>query len=214
MKKFLGFILGVALTAGLATAATQLIDLNVSSNLSGFTGGIIVLPSSLLTSDSAINASRMTRSLGASATIDFSSATSAPALSSSITVTGARAGDPCFVGVPTAAAALQAEFTCYVDASNSVKVQFTPNNVVTGQVALTSASPSTATATVPASSVCQCTPQGTTAAIAAGGCAASVSSTTLTLTGPNTVTTTMNYRCEAPVDPASGTFYVRVISSQ
>lgn len=157
---------------------------------------------------------RVSRSLGASATIDFTSSASAPQLSSSITVTGAKAGDPCFVGVPTAAAALNAEFSCYVDAADSVKVLFVPTNTVTGQVALTSGSPSTATATVPASSICQCTPQGTTAAIAAGGCAASVSSTTLTLTGPNTVTTTMNYRCEAPVDPASGTFYVRVLSSQ
>lgn len=64
-----------------------------------------------------------------------------------------------------------------------------------GSVALTSASPSTATVTVPAGVTCACWPIGTTAAIAAAGCAANVSSTTLTLTGPNTVTTTMRYMC-------------------
>jgi hypothetical protein len=64
-----------------------------------------------------------------------------------------------------------------------------------GSIALSSASPSTATVTVPSGVSCACWPIGTTAAIAAGGCAANVSATTLTLTGPNTVTTTMRYMC-------------------
>lgn len=68
-------------------------------------------------------------------------------------------------------------------------------NAVCGTVALSSASPSTATATVEAGSVCVCWPIGTTAAIAAGGCAANVSSTTATFTGPNTVTTTIRWMC-------------------
>lgn len=64
-----------------------------------------------------------------------------------------------------------------------------------GTVALTSAAPSTATVTVRSGSRCACFPQGVTAAIAAAGCATSLSGTTLTLTGPNTVTTTMVYIC-------------------
>lgn len=64
-----------------------------------------------------------------------------------------------------------------------------------GSAALSSASPSTTTVTVPTGASCACWPVGTTALIAAGGCAASVSSTTLTLTGPNSVTTTMRYMC-------------------
>lgn len=64
-----------------------------------------------------------------------------------------------------------------------------------GSITLSSGSPSTGTATVPAGVVCSCFPVGTTAAIAAGGCAANVSSTTLTVTGPNTVTTVMRYVC-------------------
>lgn len=173
-------------------------------------GGLYITP----TGSHVVAANKVTRSLGASATIDFTSSTVAPVISSSITVTGAQVGDPCEVGVPAAAGALNAEFTCFVDAADSVKVKFVPTNKVKGQVALTSGSPSTATATVPASSVCTCTPVGATAAIAAAGCATGVSSTTLTLTGPNTVTTTMTYDCAAPVDPASGTYYVRITSSQ
>lgn len=64
-----------------------------------------------------------------------------------------------------------------------------------GTCNLASASPSTCTATVESGSLCVCWPIGTTAAIAAGGCAANVSSTTATFTGPNTVTTTIRYMC-------------------
>lgn len=64
-----------------------------------------------------------------------------------------------------------------------------------GTVALVSGTPSTQTATVESGSTCFCWPVGTTAAIAAGGCAANVSSTTATFTGPNTVTTTVGYVC-------------------
>lgn len=64
-----------------------------------------------------------------------------------------------------------------------------------GTATLSSGTPSTATVTVPAGVTCSCFPVGTTTAIAAGGCAANVSATTLTLTGPNTVTTAMRYIC-------------------
>lgn len=172
------------------------------------------VPGKLLLGTTTETGNGMTKVLGASATVDFASTYSGVVLSSSITVTGARAGDPCFVGVPTAAAALKAKFGCYVDAADSVKVWFSPEDSTDGTVNLSSGTPSTATATVVASSLCGCDPVGTTAAIAAAGCATSLSSTTLTVTGPNTVTTTINYHCIAPVDPASGTYYVRVISGQ
>lgn len=50
---------------------------------------------------------------------------------------------------------------------------------------LDGASPSVCTVTTFAGARCICAPVGTTAAIAAGGCAVSLSSTTLTVTGPN-----------------------------
>jgi hypothetical protein len=65
-----------------------------------------------------------------------------------------------------------------------------------GSCTLSSGTPSTcAVALVTASSFCVCSPVGTTAAVAAAGCAVSLSGTTLTITGPDTVTTTMNYHC-------------------
>jgi hypothetical protein len=64
-----------------------------------------------------------------------------------------------------------------------------------GTATLASGTPSTVAVTVPSGVSCFCNPVGATAAIAAGGCAASVSGTTLTLTGPNTVTTVMRYEC-------------------
>lgn len=151
----------------------------------------------------------------AGSTIDFASAREGSELSAAITVTGAVAGDPCFVGVPTAAGALKAEFECAVTATNEVKIRFSPQSKQVGTATLVSASPSTVDVTnITASSYCTATPEGTTAAIAAGGIAASLTSTTLTLTGPNTVATVVKYSCAAPVDPASGVYFVRVLSQQ
>lgn len=68
-------------------------------------------------------------------------------------------------------------------------------DIACGTIALSSGTPSTATKTVTAGATCFCWPVGTTAVIAAAGCAANVSSTTATFTGPNTVTTTVGYIC-------------------
>jgi hypothetical protein len=96
----------------------------------------------------------------------------------------------------------------YIDAGSATTVGLSVNgqvqmfgplkcgaDVACGTVALVSGSPSTVTKTVASGSTCFCWPVGTTAAIAAGGCAANVSATTATFTGPNTVTTTVGYVC-------------------
>lgn len=164
---------------------------------------------------SATAANKLTRTLGASATINFASTVVGKVDSSAITVTGAKVGDPCSVGVPVAAGAQPAQFTCYVSAADAAKVTFQPMDAISGTIALVSASPSTNTVTLPATDyTCSCAPIGGSAAIAAGGCAAAVSGTTLTVTGPNTVTTTVKYDCNQAVDPASGSFLVRITSSQ
>ena len=206
MKNKLALVALLSLTASLAWGAVVYNDIHRN---------ILVKGPSLLGTTTTTNA--VTRALAgpvAGTTIDFTSTYSGIVLSTSIAVVGAVAGDPCFVGVPTAAAALKAKFGCYVDATDSVKVWFSPENTVDAQLALASASPSTQTATVPASSICTVTALGTTAAIAAGGIAWSVTTTTATFTGPNTVTTAFAYHCVAPVDPASGAYFVRVISNQ
>lgn len=75
---------------------------------------------------------------------------------------------------------------------------------IRGTVPLSSASPSTAvvtgispTFTSTSTYSCICSPVGTTAVIAAGGCGVSNTSTSsITLTGPNTVTTVMSFSCK------------------
>lgn len=87
--------------------------------------------------------------------------------------------------------------TCANTANGSYREVF-------GSVALSSGTPSQATITgiSPAftstsSYECTCSPNGTTAAIAAGGCAVSkVSTSSITLTGPASVTTVVSYSCK------------------
>lgn len=130
MKK-LAFILALCFAA-VGVAQVQQLDLNVSQRLAAITGGILIAPTSLLTSNDKINASKITRSLGASATVDFSGAASGCTDSSAITVTGARAGDTCELGAPisiaTADAGAEASFSCFVSASDAVKVRFCTNS--------------------------------------------------------------------------------------
>lgn len=64
-----------------------------------------------------------------------------------------------------------------------------------GECTLDGASPSKCTATVAAGSECTCSPVGTTAVIAAGGCAVSISSTTATFTSANGLTNNVSYHC-------------------
>lgn len=206
--KRLGSLALIALsvmTVGVAWAAV--IPGNIDNAARWMKGGAWVGTTSTQT---AVQSNREALRLGKAATVDFTSAYSGVQLSSSIAVTGAVAGDMCKVGVPTAAAALKAKFGCYVDAADSVKVWFSPEDTLDAQLTLVSGSPSTVTTTVSASSICTCAPVGASAAIAAAGCATGVASTTLTVTGPNTVTTPVVVHCAAPVDPASGTFNVEI----
>lgn len=112
MKKIsLLAVLALSLTAFVAVGATQfsrIFNLQVQGKTLLGTG---------VESGNAI-----TKSLGGSATIDFASLTTTCADSSAITVTGAVAGDACFVGPPAAAQA-NLSFTCYVSAADSVKVR-------------------------------------------------------------------------------------------
>ncbi len=204
MKRALLFVTGLVLLAGLALAASP----TIQAVPWVFKGGLWV-------ASGDVAANKVTRILGKSATVDFASTSVGRVESSGITVTGALVGDTCTVGTTAAAGALAAQYTCYVSAADTVKIVFNPLSHQRGSVVLDGGSPSRMDATgITASSNCTCAPVGATAAIAAAGCATSLTSTTLTVTGPNTVDTTVNYDCVAPVDPASGTFYVRVFSVQ
>jgi hypothetical protein len=83
-------------------------------------------------------------------------------------------------------------------AANQVQVDgdLSINKTTTaGTCTMNGASPAVCTATVRAGSRCVCAINGTSAAIAAGGCAVSLSSTTLTLTTVNASTQVANYLC-------------------
>lgn len=210
MKRF--SIVAAVLIAGLAAGE----EVDRTDGLPASFKGLYVGPNAAVGSrvwDSTTN--KVTRILAGTATIDFASTRVGVVESSGITVTGAQANDECVVGVPAAAGALKARFECYVSAADTVKVKFTPMDFSAGvTAALGGESPAVITATVSASSTCTCTNVGATAAIAANGCAVGLSGTTLTITSANGATNTVNYTCSAPVDPASGTYYVYVKSHQ
>lgn len=88
-----------------------------------FLGGLYIGPAATMAS----NTNKLTKSFGASATIDFASATTTCTDSTAITVTGAVANDACFVGAPAAISGdgtgLNSTFSCYVSATNAVKVR-------------------------------------------------------------------------------------------
>jgi hypothetical protein len=123
MKKIA--LITALLVAGLALAAQQ-IDLNVSTRLSGFVGGLLVVPANLITTDTVINGHRVTKLLGTSSTVDVAStATLQCSDSAAITLIGAKTGDPCLVGLPaTHPTNGSGSFSCVVSAADAIKLRF------------------------------------------------------------------------------------------
>ncbi len=129
MKKLV--FVAVAVCSFLALALTQQLELVETSRLTAMPGGLHIGPKSMHTTNDKINADRITRTLGATATVDFAAGTILCDLSSAITVLGARTGDPCHVGAPTTlgydgGAGLNATFTCHVSANDAVKIKHCP----------------------------------------------------------------------------------------
>ncbi len=200
MKKFalLFFVL-----AGTAFAVKEgFTDKVAGSFPQWFQKGIYV--SSVLNNAPSTTANKVTGIFHASATIDFASTTVGSLDHSGTTITGVAVGDSCFVGAPGTPAS-NATFSCYVSAANTVKVRFTPTAANVGAITM---STGTGTATVLASSVCVCSE--VTDATRTVGCA--LSSTTLTATG--TASDVINYSCRSPVDPASASYNITVMSHQ
>ena len=120
MKRAMKFgVFGLLLLVGFAWAA----PMPIVDPIGRWVQGQLCIGSNKATSCSTAN--QVTRWLGASSVIDFASSTITTVDSAGITVTGALAGDPCFVGPPSAIVA-NASFTCYVSAADTVKVRFTP----------------------------------------------------------------------------------------
>lgn len=108
---FVALLVLSALAFG-ATQFTKILNLQVTGK-------------SMLGSSTETNA--ITRTLSGSIAFDFASVTITCEDSTGITVTGAVAGDACFVGPPTtvsgAGTGLHSSFTCYVSAADTVKVR-------------------------------------------------------------------------------------------
>jgi hypothetical protein len=116
MKKLIAF-LGLSLLVSLvAFAAPSNIDMDGASRWMklGFWAG----PTA-----ASVATNKVTNVLGASTTYDALTTTSGCDESASITVTGAKLGDPCMVGAPTATGALALSVTCYVFATNAVRIK-------------------------------------------------------------------------------------------
>ena len=115
-------VLGVLLLATVALAAPATIG-GISESAHWFKSGIFVGPQST----AASSGNRVSRMLAGSIAFDFASVTITCEDSTGITITGAQTGDPCFVGPPTtisgAGTGLHSSFTCYVSASDTVKVR-------------------------------------------------------------------------------------------
>ena len=207
-KKFL--FLGALVLGGVALAA----------RFDGPFAGIDALPRYLKggtfigSASTASTTNKLSESLSVAATIDFAASSGGMVLSSAITLAGAALGDTCEIGPPTAAAALLGKYGCRVTAADEVKAWFEPGSMISSTCTLGGESPSVCPAqTVVAASVCTCSPVGTTAAIAAAGCAVSLSSTTLTITSLNGGSHVVNYTCRAPIDPASSSYEIRTFSN-
>lgn len=202
-------VMAALMLAGITYAATEKVEANGSAYPQVYKSGIYVHPTSV--TNNTLN--KVTRMLAASATIDFTVISTGIQDSSAITVLGAQAGDSCSVGLSTTVAALLADFSCYVNAAGQVKVRFMPKSFQEGvSGVLNGASPSVVVvAGITASSRCTASVVGTAAGTAVQ---VSLTTTNLTLTGPNAASNTVNYSCMAPVDPASDTYRVYVRSNQ
>lgn len=111
----------VALFSLVAFAAP---NINIDGNTRWMRVGFWVMPQT--TGGLTNTANRVTRMMSNSLVIDFPASTITCVDSASITVTGAQLGDPCVVGVPSAAAVSNAGFSCWVLAANAVLVRFCP----------------------------------------------------------------------------------------
>jgi len=111
--------LTLALFAGIALAA----NVFIVESPHAFKGGLWIGATGLKTSTN-----KLTNALyGTLSSFNFASVTITCEDSTGVTVTGAKTGDPCFVGAPTtisgAGTGLHSTFSCYVSAADTVKVR-------------------------------------------------------------------------------------------
>lgn len=122
MKKRLAVL--AVLVAGIAIAQVTQLDLNISGRIQALTGGLLVLPSSLIVSNAVVSQHKITRSLGNTATLDFPFDAGCQVLT--VGLIGARDNDACEVGLPPSGGAALSAFSCYVSDAGEVSVRQCP----------------------------------------------------------------------------------------
>lgn len=199
---------GNASSAGTRTAGLNVGTLEVvwfkSGTVSGCTLTIQSDTALAFSSPSTVGAAQTCTSSGSYRIVGATAANYIRATVSSWTGTGSvRVVVRMYPDTAASGADLQASDCSTAAACSATVLNGAGLKIVTGSVPLSSGTPSTATVTglSPAftsssSYRCAVVPEGATAAIAAAGVAISyVSGTSFTLTGPNTVTTVMDYVC-------------------
>jgi len=116
MKKLFAFLALSLVVSLVAYAAPTNVDMdgNVRWMKLGFWSG---------TTAAGTASNRVTSMLGTSSVYDAASITSACTESGNIAMTGAKLGDVCAVGAPTAVGALQVSVTCYVFSTNNARIK-------------------------------------------------------------------------------------------
>lgn len=120
MKKKIAVI--ALLVAGVAAAQISQLDLNVSSRIMALTNGLLLVPASLIGSNANIEANRITRSLGAVASVNLPY--DAGCQTTTLGIPGARHTDTCSLGVQLPAA--NSAYMCWASDAGEVSIRQCP----------------------------------------------------------------------------------------
>lgn len=119
------------IAAGTATASTAPLKFTSGTNLTTAEDGAVEYNgTNYFVSVSTIRYT-LAKCLTNTATLDFPSTTAGNANDLTITVTGAAIGDAVSIGVDNASTLSDGEFSAWVSATNTVKIRFSNNNLVT-----------------------------------------------------------------------------------
>lgn len=123
MKTSIKCFAALAFVALFSLVAFAAPNINIDGNTRWMRVGFWVMPQTI--GGQTTTANRVTRMLATSSVQDFAASTITCVDTTSITLTGAQAGDPCIVGAPTNIV-VNTSFSCYVVAADSVRIRFCP----------------------------------------------------------------------------------------
>lgn len=102
------------------------IQFTAGTNLTSATAGAMEFDGTNYFATASTTRYTLAKTLTNTGTIDFASTGAAAVTDATITVTGAATGMPCLVSPPAASVTATACFTCWVSATNTVTVRFSP----------------------------------------------------------------------------------------